>query len=511
MRTTERVVLWVGLIVALSTSGSSVSAITTTETQFLTDPPLIIAGFERASATNNKSFIQLYNTGSTPINLNDWVVTSSSSSQPLLTPTTGILAPKHHVVASINGAVVGTVDAPSLLTLTRPIMSTETIKIAPATEGMYKSSEIVQAVKTTNPNDVWLRRLTTTGYSTAAAPFDELGSASLAQLSIMNDGLYVAPPAPVLTIVEVYAYASSCAPNDVSVLCGDYVKLYNPTDAVQSLDDLVLRTDSNSSSSTSSNTFTLEGEVSPRSYLLVHRTDNGDRISLTNSGGYVWLADVFATMRYDATITQYGSTSSDHQGWSYALFDNTWQWTMTPQPVADNLLTLPPPVIEAPKPCPAGQYRNPDTNRCRTIEEAVNALATCPEGQYRNPETNRCRSAAATVSSTLTPCGEGQERNPATNRCRSIASAVAELMPCDEGYERNPATNRCRKVLGTSTSTPSLTQAAETAPTSPTALLSNPYAIAAVIGLGGVGYGLYEWRSEIGSGFKRLAAKLGRK
>ena len=117
------------------------------------------------------------------------------------------------------------------------------------------------------------------------------------------------------------------------------------------------------------------------------------------------------------------------RGMAYARTGKGWVWTTTPQPDRANLITLPVvSVIE----CPAGKYRNPDTGRCRTVEEAVNELATCPEGQARSTETNRCRSLATLAKATLTACGEGQERNPLTGRCRSIASAVAELLPCDE-------------------------------------------------------------------------------
>lgn len=72
--------------------------------------------------------------------------------------------------------------------------------------------------------------------------------------------------------------------------------------------------------------------------------------------------------------------------------------------------------------CPAGKYRNPETNRCRTIETAVSSLVPCDEDEYRNPDTNRCRKISTATSSSLTPCPEGQERNPDTNRCRKIST-----------------------------------------------------------------------------------------
>lgn len=499
-----------GLAIGSAMATSQASAITTVETQFLYDSPIIVSAFQRTTGVNTRSFLQLYNTSSSPIDLNDWTIATSSDSTGLLPHLDGLLEAKHHVIASYNDAVMSGDDMPPVIALNRVIVSTDSIKIIPPVGSSYKTSEVIQATKSTNPNDTWLRRMTTTGYSTAAAAFDEIGSTSLAQLTLMNDWLYTAPPTPAIIIDEIYPYASDCSPIDTSVLCGDYVKLYNPTNTVQFLDDLVLRSDSSSTSSTSSNTFSLSGGIMPGAYRTIFLTDDGARISLTNSGGYVWLADKYNTI-YEASMTKYDSASSDHQGWSWVSdSEGTWQWTMTPQPDMVNKITLPEIVIEAPKSCPAGQYRNPETNRCRAIEEVVNALTSCPEGQERNPATNRCRSSVLGASTTLVPCGEGQERNPTTNRCRSIASAVAELLPCDEGYERNPATNRCKKVVGASTVTSSLAQPAE-ADTSTASWLTNPYAIVAVMVAGGVGYALYEWRSEVRDGYKRLATKLGKK
>jgi hypothetical protein len=83
-------------------------------------------------------------------------------------------------------------------------------------------------------------------------------------------------------------------------------------------------------------------------------------------------------------------------------------------------------------------------------------------------------------------------------------------MPCDEGYERNPATNRCRKVatvLGTSAAG----GVSENTPESSSPLAVWGWALAGVAGTGAVGYGVYEWRQEIASGWKSLKARIGRK
>jgi hypothetical protein len=143
--------------------------------------------------------------------------------------------------------------------------------------------------------------------------------------------------------------------------------------------------------------------------------------------------------------------------------------------------------------CGAGKYRSPETNRCRTIEVAT-SLTPCAADQERNPETNRCRKVATTAS-TLTPCKAGQERNPETNRCRQVATTASDLKPCAEGQERNPETNRCRKVAANGNLGSPLDGAQEGSTSSGSSKYT-PLVVAA-LAVGCLGYGLYEYRSEL--------------
>lgn len=179
----------------------------------------------------------------------------------------------------------------------------------------------------------------------------------------------------------------------------------------------------------------------------------------------------------------------------------------TARPTSANAIVSPAPKVTV---CPEGKYLNPETNRCKSIEETLNTLAACDEGYERNPITNRCRKIVTTAVKTLEPCKEGQERNPVTNRCRSIASAVAELLPCDEGYERNPATNRCRKVLAASTaSATTASKFVEHAKGDDWNAWT--WALVAVGATGAIGYGVYEWRHELRGFGQQIAAKLTKK
>jgi hypothetical protein len=152
-------------------------------------------------------------------------------------------------------------------------------------------------------------------------------------------------------------------------------------------------------------------------------------------------------------------------------------------------------------PCEEGKYRNPVTNRCRTITVDVPVLTACSDGEYRNQETNRCRKIATTLGASLTPCKDDQYRSEETHRCRSItAASTNQLAPCKEGQERNPETNRCRTIA--------------TAAIPPAAFAVEPIATSgkAFVGwwaLGGIGvlaagYGIWEWHREITGGLRRL-------
>jgi hypothetical protein len=489
-------------------SARAASVVATPDSYWPATAPLQIAGY-KFGFDGALSYLEIYNDSDELLDPSSWTIqadfvvkstTDNYTATRLLkiTPhSSGLMKPNAHAIVDtsmlVSGASYSGTDWGALLSTSTPTI-TATITISK--EG-YKND--TYSLKALNDMKWYTRAKTTTGY---AAISSTVFSAS-AQETLYDDGLYIAPVAPAVSLVEVYAYSSDCTPEDASPYCGDYLK-FHIDGVLPNIEDYVVRTDNNSPNRTSTNTFSLEKAEENGEYLTIRTDDDGKPISLTNSGGYIWLEDKYQGERYGTSIS-YPSFLSSNQGWSYALSSGIWQWTTTPQPMQENVITPP---VEEVVVCPAGKYLNPDTGRCRTIEEAVNALAACPEGQERNPLTNRCRTKVVAAAATLTPCGEGQERNPATNRCRSIASAVAELMPCDEGYERNPATNRCRKVAGAST-TANPAQVIEEAKGG----TWNAWTWALVgIGVSGaIGYGVYEWRHELRQFGISIAAKLGKK
>ncbi len=278
----------------------------------------------------------------------------------------------------------------------------------------------------------------------------------------------------------------------------EFIELYNPTKSAISLDGCSLQTSANSK------TFSLNG-ITLQSGEYKALNDGQTGLTLANaSGGTAWLlspTDELQAINYPADL-------ADNVAW--ALSAGSWQKTYTPTPGATN-------AIQSNEPCPANEYRdavsnrcrvmvsastlvpcksyqvrNPSTNRCKSILATNSTLTPCKPGQYRNPETNRCKSLTSTSGSTLKPCAAGKERNPATNRCRSILAAGSILKACAVGQVRNPDTNRCRK--DTSANLASVKDVSST-PTSNSDHVQ--WVIGVAIILGAIGYACYEWRDDI--------------
>jgi hypothetical protein len=237
------------------------------------------------------------------------------------------------------------------------------------------------------------------------------------------------------------------------------------------------------------------------------------------ANGYVTYSDVdlgvslLNTINSIRLVTPAGTISDElyyanpPEDSSWALIDGAWQYTDRPTAGETNIASSfgEEEVLGTQSglaPCPSGKYRHPLTNRCRTIDTDGSLLASCDTDEYRSPDTNRCRKITSLTSVVLAPCAVGSVRNPSTNRCRKQSAATASLQPCQEGYERNPETNRCRKILSTVAAPSPLTQTASAAGV--TATLPLHTAVVSTAALGVVGYGLYEWRSELGRVFRRL-------
>ncbi len=279
----------------------------------------------------------------------------------------------------------------------------------------------------------------------------------------------------------------------------EFIELYNPGDVEVdlSLYSLEVGTDFSDHFEFDAGTVLLPGE-----YRAFYNTQLHFTLVNTTSAARLNFFD-------DTVIDQVPAYTNPADGETWALLNTGWAYTDQPTPNAPNLTRLPS-VIDVTDtttassgltPCGPGRYRNPITNRCRNIESDASLLAACEGDEYRNPETNRCRKLTGTTTS-LAACDEGEERNPATNRCRKVLAASSELTACKPGQERNPLTNRCRTA-------PTLSGNGQQVKKVSPNMTTN--ALVLTTGIGAVGYGLYEWRSEFGRLGRRIASLLWRK
>lgn len=241
---------------------------------------------------------------------------------------------------------------------------------------------------------------------------------------------------------------------------------------------------------------------------------NHTKLKLPRTKGKVHILDEAGA---EIDTTEYDKIA---KGASWSLLDGEWMQTFAVTENAANVLkeyadcqngyernalgkcvklSAPATVSDVLAPCPAGQYRHPETRRCRKIE-AAKTVTPCKEGYYRSEATGRCRSIASAAAKTLKPCPDGQFRNPATGRCKKIAAADDILKDCPEGFERNPTTRRCRKIK--TASIPVVGSA--TAGVQQVAGATWGWWVFGGVGLLAVGYGAWQWRWELSQLIRRL-------
>jgi hypothetical protein len=496
----------ISLLAALF-SGSAAAGITVgpQSNSATTSPNIIITAIVGGSTLND---LEIYNQSDSPINLAGWsfnftikdaaTCNNGETIPPIKFPSGWLLAKDYLTFENQGTDPVAEIFSVSPTSCTNnPWISaiqildngdTEQAVAIPVNTAI--GAGVKQKQRDNSPNS----SRTITG--TFSADYATLTSADISS-GLYSDPPYMPPTGTAgLQIVELLPNSVSCGPTDTSLSCSDYVKLFNSSAKPIDLSQYRLRTSYGGTKSSSSNTIALNGTLEHSGYTLVNTKNDGSELSLTESGGYVWLEDAYGAQTYQP-IVQYPDTSSTTKvGWAWALDGTTWQWTSAPT-LTDNDF---PPEDQAAstvlnvttstlKPCAANQYRNPLTNRCKMIVSAA-TLVPCKPDQERNPATNRCRSLLA-ASTNLTPCKPGQERNPATNRCRSVLGASTTLKPCAAGWQRNSQTNRCRKDTSAGIANVQDVKTPSTAGTS-----SIRWFIAAAIVLGALGYALYEWRHD---------------
>lgn len=317
----------------------------------------------------------------------------------------------------------------------------------------------------------------------------QLAPSSPGSLNLATAEEEVSPGTPLCVAPNVSINEILANPAGSDAEGGEFVELYNGGSQKVSLSGCTLTTDK------INDMLIPDAELEPGTYIAISLSDN-----LLNGGGQV----KFISAEHEDVVSY--PALDDDEAW--ALIGGAWQSTTLPTPGSLNQ----PSPLEAqaattddlPDPCPIGKFRNPETNRCKTITEVAGALLPCSIGETRNAETNRCRKTSS-VGSMLTPCQPGQERNPDTNRCRKVSAATTGATPCLPGQERNPDTKRCRKV--TAASSGKVAGDTGTKP-GPSAALSAGIIVAAA-GTA-MAYGIYEYRFDIGNWTSRLRARFAR-
>lgn len=253
-------------------------------------------------------------------------------------------------------------------------------------------------------------------------------------------------------------------------------------------------------------------ELNPGEFLTIKIKNTN--LKLPKTKGKVYLLDEVGSKIDSAEYEKLAKRSS----WS--LIDDEWMQTFMITENSENIfkeyldcqsgyernalgkcVKIATPPVE--NPCPAGQYRHPETRRCRKIE-AAKTITPCKDGYYRSEETGRCRSIASAAAKTLKPCPEGQFRNSSTGRCKKIASTDDIAKECPEGFERNPQTKRCRKIKSANMPTVGLA-AAEV---KQVAGATWGWWVFGGVSLLAVGYGVWQWRWEISQFVRKIRESI---
>ena len=253
-------------------------------------------------------------------------------------------------------------------------------------------------------------------------------------------------------------------------------------------------------------------ELNPGEFLTIKIKNT--KLKLPKTKGKVYLLDE-AGSKIDSAEYEKLSKSS-----SWSLIDDEWMQTFMITENSENIfkeyldcqngyernalgrcvkIAIPP--VESP--CPVGQYRHPETRRCRK-NEAAKTITPCKDGYYRSEETGRCRSIASAAAKTLKPCPEGQFRNSSTGRCKKIASTDDIAKECPEGFERNSQTKRCRKIK--SANMPTVGSAA--AEVKQVAGATWGWWVFGGVSLLAIGYGVWQWRWEISQFVRKIRESI---
>lgn len=212
-----------------------------------------------------------------------------------------------------------------------------------------------------DPNGAWYR------YKSSGSTYlwqqADVDSGNVCQLSVVisgvNSGVSAStsnlllpstpPPATIISIGDVNGSSNGLPASDIGLMApvlnellpnpkspqtdskDEFIEIYNPNDKTFDLSGFKLQTQSSSSSSKHTYTFPGGTKIAGKSFAAYPSSNLS--ISLTNSGGQVWLLDPS-----EAKISQSDPYSTAKEGLAWALANGKWYWTNTPTPGKANLI-----------------------------------------------------------------------------------------------------------------------------------------------------------------------------
>lgn len=470
---------------------SSTSAIQAVPpSSLLPQSPLLVTAYS-ITQTGVPQYFELYNDGDTPLRASEWSLGfewTAKTTTALVTPHQAVslstdasqyIAPGGYLLVGFGANVPNAlVQSPSLVVNTDNYLSKFHLDHA-----QYRSYERTFAASATQ-NPMRLNQ-GVSGYTTTYA--------ADTRTELWQSSFYVPRTSTVLRVVEVLPNPVTCQPFDVALTCSDYVKVYNASGGTLDLAGLRLRTGSVGQSATSSNTVMLGGTLAAGSYGVFP-------LSLTNSGGWVWLEDAYGVMQYQDSIVAYGDASTKKgQAWAWEP-GGQWRWTQYPTPYnTANQFTDGQPVNS----CSGLRLSEIGANLSAQFVELYNASAASMNLRGCQLQTNRSSEvshvfgdqtlasgefvtvniADTKLSLTKTTTGtvyvlssDGQTEvdarsyeNLSENTSYALVDGVWEqtfvttpgavnvhepYVPCQTGYERNLDTGRCNKITAASVPVP---------------------------------------------------------
>lgn len=320
------------LIVLVAPLDASASIVTQPTQPFASSPPIIISAYGFSGSVLR--YVQLFNTSSQVISLDGWRMVSSTKPTPGTEydygELAGDMAPKSHILVAL----------PDIFDR-HALALTEVIDVSP---GASVAGIVLRSPKTEYLDEVvsvpaitasTIRETASDAsvFHVRRAPSTSTGNTYLSSFAfsanadqLMSDEFYFAPDSSAAEIVEIYPDAPACAPFESEEVCGDYVKLYNPTSDTIDLRHYRLRTGGYGQAISNTNATPLSGVMEPGHYMSFP-------ISMSSSGSWVWIEDVYGTRSYPSSVASFpSSTGYDHQAWSYDADSSQWRWTSYPTP-----------------------------------------------------------------------------------------------------------------------------------------------------------------------------------